>query len=136
LHGIAAASTVIAAGVRPRSRKNWKNYYDLNDGISFGERFARPHDSNSMIVKRVVHVGQVDARHVTRAAVLRANAASSAGMIFCGLRAGCGDAASQALLIVALGGLRKRLVGIVARDACDSRIAIAPAFAAHQPLRL
>src|SRR5712691_6703191 len=105
-------------------------------GISIRDWFARPHDSNSMIGKCMVHVWQVDLRHVTRRAVLCSNRASSARMFLRGFGAACGEVARQALLVVSSRILRERLVRIVAGHACDSRIAIAPALAAHQPVRL
>src|SRR5260370_3015494 len=70
--------------LRPGLSQSGIMRFSFGDSFLIGERFARPHDSNSMVGKRMVHIGQLDLRHVTRAAVLCPNGACAAGMIFRG----------------------------------------------------
>lgn len=69
--------------------------------VLFGDWLARPHDSNAMVGESVVHIRNIDLRHVARGAILRVLRARPAGMIFSRFRIGRIDVARQAFLIVA-----------------------------------
>lgn len=71
--------------------------------VLFGDWLARPHDSNAMVGESMVHVRDIDFRHVARGAILRIHGAGPAGMIFGRFQIRRIDMARQAFLIVARG---------------------------------
>ena len=90
-------------------------------------------DSNPVVRKFVMHARDVVFRHMAGDTILRTDWAGSACVVSGGTGVLC-RVAIQAALIVECWILCKRFVGIVASDACDSRVPVSPAAALFQPV--
>ena len=103
---------------------------------SLRDRRVFANDTNQMIGECRVHLGDLDLRHMAVYTVFRSNRARGAGVIPGGFVHWGRNMASEALCIVAGIIFRERLVGIVARNAGKPRVAVSPALALHQAIRL
>ena len=89
-----------------------------------------------MIDERRVHGGEVYARHVAGYAVFRRPWAGLAGVVLRGFPRARRSVASEALRVVGGGVVVERLVRVVAGNAGEARVPVAPATALLQPVRL
>lgn len=96
----------------------------------------RAHNPNAMINEKGVHARELYARHMARDAILAVNGACFAGVIVRNFLRSRRNMTSQAFVVIPGGIMVQRFVGVVASDASKACIAIAPAFAVLQTIRL
>src|SRR5690242_3184950 len=103
---------------------------------SAGIRRLGADDANAMISERRMHAGQRHLRHVAGDAILRGHRAGLARVARRAFLRARRCMASEALLVIRGDIVVQKLMRIMARDAREARVSLAPAAAAFETIRL
>jgi hypothetical protein len=103
---------------------------------SIPERCSRPHDADLMVSKLEVGVRDIYLGHVAGHTILGGYRTRGSRMISGRFGVRCSLVTTKASLIVKTGFAHQRLVRVVTGDASYAGIALTPALAAFQPVRL
>src|SRR5271157_1629754 len=96
---------------------------------SVRHRLARSHNSDIVVGKRVMHIGQFALGHVTAHTIVVSLRTGFPRVVLAWNRSACGHVAAQAFLVVVRRVAHQRLVWFVAANTLDARITLRPAQA-------